>query len=157
MKDLVDDILLLSRLDSNKEVVKNKLNLTEMVQETASYFKPIVAQKHLQLIEAYEPSALFIRGNEELLEKALANILSNALRYAKTYIKISLLEGQIILANDGPPIAPADLPYIFDHFYKGDKGQTGIGLAMVKEIVKQHHGQIEVVSQPKETSFILSF
>ncbi|WP_203268543.1 sensor histidine kinase [Streptococcus uberis] len=157
MKTLVDDIMLLSRLDSKKQAHKQAVSLYDVLQESVSYIKPVIMQKDLQLIQDYDDFQLMITGNSDLLEKAISNILSNALRYAENYIIIRACDHHIIIANDGPPIAEKDLPYIFDRFYKGEKGQTGIGLSLVKEIVQQHQGKVKVTSHPEETQFIISF
>ncbi|MGT2907313.1 sensor histidine kinase [Streptococcus dentiloxodontae] len=95
----------------------------------------------------------------ELIERALTNLLSNALRYAKTLIKVSTKrvghQLQITIANDGAAISPEDRNHIFERFYKGAGGNFGIGLAMTKDIVERHGGKIEVVSTAAETQFII--
>lgn len=157
MKVLVDDIMLLSRLDSPSKVEKSQLKLFDVLQSTATYFQPLIDQQGLKLVQDYKHFDVIITGNEALLERAFSNIINNAMRYAKTTIEIIASDRQIKISNDGEPISKQELPYIFDRFYKGEKGQTGIGLSMVKEIVKQHNGSVEVISQPEKTQFIISF
>ena len=53
---------------------------------------------------------------------------------------------EIRLFNDGPQIKETDLPFIFDRFYKGDKGQSGLGLAIVQSIIVTHQGMIEALN-----------
>lgn len=157
MKQLVDDIMLLSRLDGSSHPKKEKILMDNLVSNCVSYFKPIAHQKGLELTYSHTNQAFAIEGNEELLQKAITNIVSNALRYAKSNINITLKANQVIIENDGPAISSKDLPHIFERFYKGKEGQTGIGLAMVKEIMNQHKGDILVNSQANKTQFILVF
>ncbi|VUC95523.1 sensor histidine kinase [Streptococcus pseudoporcinus] len=157
MKQLVDDIMLLSRLDGSSHPKKEKILMDNLVSNYVSYFKPIAHQKGLELTYNHTNQVFAIGGNEELLQKAITNIVSNALRYAKRNINITLKANQVIIENDGPAISSKDLPHIFERFYKGKEGQTGIGLAMVKEIMHQHKGDILVNSQANKTQFILVF
>ena len=53
---------------------------------------------------------------------------------------------EIRLFNDGPQIDEVDLPYLFDRFYKGDKGQSGLGLSIVKSIINAHNGTVEALN-----------
>lgn len=81
-------------------------------------------------------------GDEALLERAITNILNNALRYARTRIVLSIQEAEngleIDLSNDGEAIDPAMMWAIsFERFYKGKNGNFGIGLAMTKEIIER--------------------
>lgn len=79
---------------------------------------------------------------DELLEqqvRILQNVLSNCIRYARETLSISAREEEtlvrIIVEDDGPGIPQAELPYIFDRFYKGSSGQFGIGLSLPKSPV----------------------
>lgn len=155
MRQLVDDILLLSRIDSRTEFKKDKLSLTDLLADMMAYFGPIAKQNDLILTGEVDQEVYRIEGNAELLEKALSNIVTNALRYAKSQIVIEEKQGTITIRNDGPAISQADLPYIFERFYKGQGGQTGIGLAMAQEIILQHRGQISVASDEKWTVFTI--
>ncbi|PND47252.1 histidine kinase [Streptococcus penaeicida] len=153
MRQLVDDILLLSRIDSRTEFKKDRLSLTDLLADMMAYFGPIAKQQDLVLDGHVEEEPFMIEGNAELLEKAFSNIVTNALRYAKSRIAIEEKQGTITISNDGPAISQADLPHVFERFYKGQGGQTGIGLAMAKEIILQHQGQISVTSDEKRTVF----
>ncbi|WP_205029787.1 sensor histidine kinase [Streptococcus porcinus] len=156
MKQLVDDIMLLSRIDGNANIQKETIILEDILTNCVAYFKPIAHQKGIELTYHINQHCA-IEGSEELIQKAITNIVSNALRYAKTSICITLQTNRITIENDGPAIASQDLPHIFERFYKGDKGQTGIGLAMVKEIMNQHQGEVLVISKENNTQFILNF
>ncbi|EHI69184.1 sensor histidine kinase [Streptococcus ictaluri] len=157
MKQLVDDMIFLSRLDSREKLSQEKLSLSHLVQDFCEYFTPIANQEGLSLICSGLDDGLQIIGNQELLQRAFSNIMTNALRYARKSIKISQSEGQLSISNDGPEISAAELPHIFERFYKGAGGQTGIGLAMTKEILEQHGATIRAESKPHQTTFIIDF
>ncbi len=101
-----------------------------------------------------------VYGDEKLLERAVMNILSNALRYAET--KIGILcdhtKKRIIIkiADDGHGISQEDKPHIFERFYKGKGGNTGIGLAITAEVIKKMGGSIQVQSSGSLTEFTLT-
>jgi two-component system sensor histidine kinase SenX3 len=98
-------------------------------------------------------------GNRSLLEQALANFVSNAIKYSAegTTVKIEILEEatslRISVSDSGPGIAPKHLPRIFERFYRIDKarsrtqGGTGLGLAIVKHIATIHGGRVEAASE----------
>jgi two-component system phosphate regulon sensor histidine kinase PhoR len=110
------------------------------------------------VIEA--PPELSVRAHRPLLEQALANLLSNAVRYASPGTTVTLRaessEGTVILSveDEGPGIAAVHLPRLFERFYRVDKarsrelGGTGLGLAIVKHIALMHGGRAEVESTP---------
>lgn len=100
-----------------------------------------------------------VTGNRSLLEQALANFVSNAIKYSSegTTVAIEITEEptmlRISVADSGPGIAPKHLPRIFERFYRIDKarsrtqGGTGLGLAIVKHIASIHGGRVEAASE----------
>ncbi len=105
----------------------------------------------------FQPSYLEINADEEMMERAVSNILSNAVRYAKHSITIRLRESDdtvtILIAHNGESISPDQINDIFERFYKGAKGQYGIGLAMAEDIITRHGGTLQVLSTYEETCF----
>ena len=93
------------------------------------------------------------------MEKAILNILTNALRYAKSQITLSAnLSDSFVrldIENDGPKISDEDLPHIFERFYKGSGGHSGIGLSLTKEIIENMGGEVTVESDETRTRFRL--
>lgn len=83
--------------------------------------------------------------------KAVSNLISNAFKFCKTTVTVrcSNEKGKvlIIVSDDGDGIAKEDLPHIFERFYTGRKGNTGIGLALTKEIIKFHGGDIKAYNR----------
>lgn len=161
MTKLVDDILLLSKLEgSQSQLHIEEIDTKELILDCSWRLKSLADEHSLNFVHQLEDH-LFIQGDEEKLERAITNILSNAIRYARSTITICSLEiddcVQIIIKNDGPQIPEKDLEHIFDRFYKGQGGQHGIGLAITKEIISIHDGDILVTSTPDQTVFTLTF
>lgn len=159
MTKLVDDILLLSKLEgSQSQLHIEEINTKELIVDCSWRLKSLAEERSLSFVHKLE-DYLFIQGDEEKLERAITNILSNAIRYARSTITICSLEiddcFQIIIKNDGPKIPEKDLEHIFDRFYKGQDGQHGIGLAITKEIISIHGGDITVSSTSEQTVFTL--
>ncbi|MCD0031129.1 sensor histidine kinase, partial [Streptococcus agalactiae] len=129
----------------------------ELLNSIIAYFNPLANKQKISITYRPDEHEKLLKGNEELIQRAINNILSNALRYAVSHIEISYTNQKLTISNDGPAISKEDLPYIFDRFYKGHGGQTGIGLAMTKEIIKQHHGNIIAESDSTSTTFTIYF
>lgn len=89
--------------------------------------------------------------DEKQMRKAVSNLISNAFKFCKTTVTVrcSNEKGKvlIIVSDDGDGIAKEDLPHIFEMFYTGRKGNTGIGLALTKEIIKFHGGDIKAYNR----------
>ncbi|TCJ03036.1 GHKL domain-containing protein [Cytobacillus praedii] len=108
-----------------------------------------------------------VMGDGNKLARVFENLIQNAIRYGKdgNYIDIKLTEteemAEIEIANYGQVIPSADIPHIFERFYRVEKsrseytGGSGLGLAIVKSIVELHNGQIEVKSSRGKTAFIV--
>jgi two-component system, OmpR family, sensor histidine kinase MprB len=88
------------------------------------------------------------RGHPRMLERAIANLVENAVKYAPapTPISIRVREDEIAVIDHGPGIKEADLPLIFDRFYRSDLARTapgsGLGLAIVRKVAERHHGSV---------------
>ena len=107
-----------------------------------------------------------VRGDPNRLEQALQNLAANAIRYAPPGSAIELAAQPapdgggvtFTVSDEGPGIAAAHLPHVFDRFYKtdisrADSGGSGLGLSIVKAIIERHGGRISVSSQPGRTVF----
>lgn len=89
--------------------------------------------------------------DEKQMRKAVSNLISNAFKFCKTTVTVRCSNEKskvlIIVSDDGDGIAKEDLPHIFERFYTGRKGNTGIGLALTKEIIKFHGGDIKAYNR----------
>lgn len=148
MRGMIEEILFLSKINTGKlKKVKEELNICELLYYCMGRVEQEAAKKNINLEADFAEDIPMYIGDEVQLEKVFTNLLFNAIRYAKTKIKISCtIEKKyikIVVADDGNGIDESDFPYIFERFYKGKNGNTGIGLSIAKEVVKMHKGTIE--------------
>lgn len=148
MRGLIEEILFISKIDNGRlKKVREELNICELLYYCMGRIEQEAAKKNITLEADFAKDIPMYKGDEVQLEKVFSNLLSNALRYAKTKIKISCtLEKKyikIVVADDGNGIDEKDFPHIFERFYKGKYGNTGIGLSIAKEVVKMHKGKME--------------
>ena len=150
MSALISDILEISRLDSGAvkaEMLDN--DVREILYDAASSVLPEIRRRGLTL-EMELPDPIFRKCDEAMLYSAFSNILTNDIRFAESRIRVSAAgdasSGPVTISfeNDGTPISREDSAHIFDRFYKGRKGQSGIGMALAQEYVKLHGSEIRV-------------
>lgn len=158
MSSLVDEILFLSRIDTNS--VKNEfeiLDMKELLYSCSWSVKGAADKRNLKIEHEFEEKSLLVLGDEKQLEKAFVNILSNAVRYAASLIKV-VCKGkndwiEINIIDDGEGISKEDLPHVFERFYKGENGHFGIGLSITQTIIEQHGGKALADSKENYTDF----
>lgn len=158
MAALVEDLLLLARLDEGHQPTSEEVDLTELVIENVSDLQ-VAAPSHRWALDL--PSQPVItRGDPRQLQQVLLNLLSNARKHTEegtlvtTALSVSANRREAVLTvtDDGPGIDPEFLPKIFSRFARADQarsgevGTTGLGLAIVKAIVENHGGRIDVAS-----------
>ena len=158
MSALVDELLYSSKLDSYMEASGDEIfNLPEILRRCIWSVAGSAEERNLRLDLHIQAEDVFLRGSEEMIERALTNILSNAVRYARTEIVISLSAGEervvITVEDDGAGISEEDLPHIFERFYKGRGGVTGLGLSITQEAVRRHGGSVSASAQNGRTVF----
>ncbi|SIM48897.1 integral membrane sensor signal transduction histidine kinase [Mycobacteroides abscessus subsp. abscessus] len=165
MAALVEDLLLLARLDQGHQPVSEDVDLTELVVESVSDLQ-VAAPSHRWALELPEEPVV-VRGDPRQLRQVLMNLLSNARKHTDdgttvtTALGVSANRREAVLTvtDDGPGIDPDFLPRIFSRFARADQarsgevGTTGLGLAIVKAIVESHGGRIAVASRPGRTEF----
>lgn len=158
MTALVEQLLSLSKIDSAQSIPKlSPYDVREIVDDAVISLAPVFARNGIELRVMKEDSRLIANCNENQLRKAFTNLLSNALRHAESFVKFSCKaeSGKIIIvvSDDGGGINEEDLPRVFERFYTGRKGNTGIGLALTKEIIKLHGGEITALNDEKGAVF----
>jgi two-component system heavy metal sensor histidine kinase CusS len=165
---LISDMLFLAQADH--EAVKlqpQPVNLLAEAQRVVDYMSVVAEEKDVTLrIEGAAPE---IQADRLLVQRAITNLLSNAVRHASADSGIELLVAQredrvmLSVTNHGETIAPEHLERIFERFWRGDAGRarreggTGLGLAIVRSIMKAHGGTIDVESAAGRTTFTLAF
>ncbi len=156
---LLDDLARLADAERPGLLVdKHPLDLADVAGAVARSFAPRFADADIALAVKTEPAPL--TGDPGRLEQVVANLLSNALAYTEPGGQVTLTvahpgaDAVVEVADTGIGIAPDDLRYIFTRFWRADRsrsratGGTGIGLAIVAELVRAHDGRIEVESSP---------
>ncbi len=149
-------------------LTEEKLNLTPIIKKIIKQQQHYLNDKNIDLKLELEPE-LFIRGDRDSLFQIFNNIIENAIKYNKYKGKIEIrnIKKQsdliIQIKDSGVGISKDDLPYIFERFYRADKSRnsknqgTGIGLAVVKELMDAQQGTVEVKSDEDGTIFELIF
>lgn len=169
MEGIVQDILLMSKLESEINLTFEQIDLKALLEEVSLQFQRSIERKNQQLTMELEDE-LFITGDYERLKHAFSNLLLNAINYTdhgKT-IKIRAWASPdyviVEIEDEGIGISQQDLPHIFERFYRVNKdrsretGGTGLGLSIVKSVVDAHQAQIKVQSRLQQgTTFTLMF
>jgi signal transduction histidine kinase len=161
---MADELLALSRLDQEASIERSHLNLRTLVQEVIEAIEPLVNAKNLVLATTLE--SVVVDGSPSHLRRLLINLLDNALKFTpergRIAITLEAREGRAILrvTNSGPGIAPADLPLVFERFFRGKtqvESGSGLGLSLCCEIVRLHKGEISAVSAAGDgTEFVVT-
>lgn len=146
MTSLVESILMLSKMDSRSFPLHiTEIQTDELIEQQVQIMQGACLGKHL---EVGNTVPCIIYADPDLLIRILQNVLSNCIRYARETVSISAKEEEtlvrIIVEDDGPGIPQAELPYIFDRFYKGSSGQFGIGLSIAKSGMNYMNGDITI-------------
>jgi two-component system OmpR family sensor kinase len=167
MTHLVEDMLLLARLDEGRPLARESLDLSPLVLDVVSDAH-VAGPDHEWSLDLPDEPVLVV-GDEARLHQVLANLLANARVHtpAGTTVTTSLVTNAagaavLTIADDGPGIPDALRPEIFERFARGDSsrsrrgGSTGLGLAIVAAVVKAHDGTIDVRSVPGSTEFVVT-
>ena len=159
--ELIDDILYISKTDTITESeVREECDLREILSNCAESQKALAEKRYVKIEYDFSDTPVTKNISEKSAKRAFCDIISNAIRYAKSRIVLSCHweEGRAVVAvwDDGTGISEADLPHIFERFYKGKGGQSGIGLAIVKSVVDKAGGDI-VVDVTNGTRFTVTF
>ncbi|MFN6548248.1 sensor histidine kinase [Mycolicibacterium nivoides] len=168
MTQLVEDMLLLARLDAGRPLERDSVDLSRLVVDTVSDAH-IAGPDHQWSLDLPEDPVL-VEGDEARLHQVLANLLANARTHTPTGTSVTVslnVDGEdggavlLSVADDGPGIPATLLPDVFERFARGDssrsrrEGSTGLGLAIVAAVVKAHGGTIEVSSAAGSTEFVV--
>lgn len=162
MTQLVEDMLLLARLDAGRPLDREQVDLSQLVVDAVSDAH-VAGPGHRWLLDLPEDPVV-VAGDAARLHQVLANLLANARVHTPpgTSVTVSLTPGAVLtVSDDGPGIPPSLLPEVFERFARGDTsrsrrgGSTGLGLAIVAAVVRAHLGSIAVRSTPGATEFVV--
>ncbi len=150
MNRLVDQLLRVARLDSIALDVADKTDLREAAAEVVEYMSPWALAMHCTLGFDASAGPVWVRGNAPAIKDALRNLVENAVFHTREGTEVSVAvspSGSVGVADRGPGIPEHDRKHIFERFWRGrgvSRPGAGLGLAIVAEIVRAHHGEIAV-------------
>ncbi len=158
MSRLVDDLMVYARMGAPaREQVP--VELGDLVDDAVDEFQAVAASRRITLVTELVPSCV-VEGDRLALRQAVANLLHNAVRLAPEGSRIWLATGTegpaawVTVTDEGPGIAEEDRPKVFQRFWRGDQkaaraeGRSGLGLAIVAQIVADHGGSATVAAAP---------
>lgn len=155
---LVQDLLDLSRLEAGDiHLVRLPVDLAQLVRGVAERLKPSAEGAGTDLVVEGDQGPLQVIGDPDRLEQIITNLTINALEVSKGRHVTLTVRGEdrevcLEVADTGPGIDPTDLPFIWQRFYRGRKGDdvpgTGLGLAIVRQLVELHGGRVAVETKP---------
>lgn len=156
---LVKSMLDLSRIDSGEmKLHPSRFDITHTVVTTLLTFEQKIDEKGIEIRGLEEAAPQEVWGDQDLLHQVVYNLIENAVKFTNEggYIAVQVSDSidrtTVVIENTGPGIAPEDLPMIFERFYKTDKSRSrdkngmGLGLYIVRTILKLHGGDIAVSS-----------
>ena len=162
---IADELLMLSRLNGETMVDRHKLNLRALLSEIAATVGPLAQARELKL-KVDAPEDVFVNGNEGHLRRLIVNLLDNALKFTPAGgaidvgLKSDPTRAILRVADSGEGIHPAELPHIFDRFFRGagSPGEgSGLGLSLCREIARAHGGDIAAANLPTGgTAFVVT-
>ncbi|MGE6992409.1 heavy metal sensor histidine kinase [Pseudomonas sp. NPDC047961] len=164
---MINNMLFLARTEQvDAAIHRQDLDLTETVEQLGDYFEGVAEEHQMRVVNEASGS---LHADPDLLRRALANLIANALRYGATGTEVRVSCERtadnvvITVENSGEPIAAEHLPRLFDRFYRCDPSRAqpgdsgGLGLAIVRSIMQLHGGEVRVTSDASVTCFSLSF
>jgi len=162
LNQLLTELLILSRIENqNYDRDFEEARLNEIIKEFLQRLEGIALkeQKTIQYIERGDIPP--IAYNESLFTQCFVNVVSNAIRYASKTVTIIIsntkTDAVIEIIDDGKGLDEKDIPKLFERFYKGEKGQFGLGLAIAKSAIEAMSGTIQAVNHlPTGAEFILT-
>jgi signal transduction histidine kinase len=159
---MINTMLDITETEAGAAELRNEnVNLSELSQDACELFAPMAEDKGITVVAETDPD-VEVTGDRQRLQRMMANLLDNAIKYTPVGGRISVsvrgsAETVILAVSDtGIGIAEQDFPRIFERFYRGDRSRSragsGLGLSLARAIVLAHSGSIAVSSSPGKGS-----
>jgi signal transduction histidine kinase len=158
---LIEDLFELSKLDAGRmQLHPEVFSLAELVQDVVQKFEPAASARRVRLEAKLPESATAVLADIGLMERALGNVVDNAIKYSqpggRVRVELDARKGHLHLSvrDDGPGIDAAELPRIFEPFYRSTRARqahsegSGLGLAIAQGILHLHHTVMRAHSRP---------
>ena len=147
MTELVDELLDISKIDMGRQqLALSEMDVRELLYDSIRAVEPTAAASGITIAPDFPEEPVMVSCDDTQLRRAVTNILSNGVRYARSQLCLTCRANKhhvtIRIQDDGDGIAEEDIPHIFDRFYMGRSGKSGIGLALTREIIHLHKGTI---------------
>ena len=161
IKRLLQDLMTLSWLEIDRKIKPETFDLKATILSVIEDFKPLIEVKNIQLTCSL-PETLSYFGDPSQFHRVLVNVIDNAIKYnfqtGKLIIRLESFPETVGLSvtNTGSPIPKEDLEHVFDQFYRVEKsrshefGGCGLGLTIVRKIVRLHGGQVSMKNEPPD-------
>lgn len=161
MTGLVDELLDISKIDMGRQqLTLSEMDVRELLYDSIRAVEPAAAAGGITITPDFPETPVMVSCDDTRLRRAVTNILSNGVRYARSELRLTCRADKryvtIRIQDDGDGIAAEDLPHIFDRFYMGRSGKSGIGLALTKEIIHLHKGTIRAYNGDTGAVFEIS-
>ena len=152
LKKIINEMILLAKLDSDETIYHDEtIYISHLIQQAIDRAIPLATDQQIALNHKVIDDLTVVVDEEKVL-RALMNIITNAIRHAKTQVLVEARHEQgrlyITVDDDGEGIDEALMPQLFDRFIKGKDGETGLGLAISRAIIERSNGTIEVADSP---------
>ena len=161
MTGLVDELLDISKIDMGRQpLTLSEMDARELLYDSIRAVEPTAAAGGIAIVPDFPEEPIMVKCDDTQMRRAVTNILTNGLRYARSELRLTCRADRrqvtIRIQDDGDGIAEEDLPHIFDRFYMGKSGKSGIGLALTKEIIYLHRGTIRAYNGDTGAVFEIS-
>ena len=158
MTELVEELLDISKIDMGRQpLTLSEMDIRELLYDSIRAVEPTAAAGGITITPDFPETPIMVSCDDTRLRRAVTNILSNGVRYARSELRLTCRADKrhvtIRIQDDGDGIAEADLPHIFERFYMGKSGKSGIGLALTREIIHLHKGTIRAYNGDGGTVF----
>ena len=162
MTELVEELLDISKIDMGRQqLALSETDIRELLYDSIRAVEPAAAASGITIAPDFPEEPIMVKCDDTQMRRAVTNILTNGLRYARSDLCLTCRADRrqvtIRIQDDGDGIAEGDLPHIFDRFYMGKSGKSGIGLALTKEIIHLHKGTIRAYNGDTGAVFEISF
>jgi two-component system OmpR family sensor kinase len=153
MTGLVDDMLVLARLDQGRQLEQQPVDLQAIAQDAVADARVVAPQREISLMAA---APVIVNGDDTRLRQVLGNLVRNAIVHTPLHTSIEVAVstedgiGRVTVADHGPGLTSDDLSHIFEPFYRADpsrsrdSGGAGLGLSIVSAVVSAHGGHVKV-------------
>ena len=161
MTELVEELLDISKIDMGRQqLALSETDIRELLYDSIRAVEPTAAASGITIVPDFPEEPVMVKCDDTQMRRAVTNILTNGLRYAHSELCLTCRADRrqvtIRIQDDGDGIAEGDLPHIFDRFYMGKSGKSGIGLALTKESIHLHKGTIRAYNGDNGAVFEIS-